>query len=159
MWSITVEIGTLSENTGEKINYICCLLGYFWLWIIENRSLNSQNFVTTNMKCKFGNLSILGRCSISGMWPENQDISAFSSSLSGFCPHGSEMVLHLLPVIPRKEERRCVHSMRINDLGDLSCISLLKTVPHGHASCKGVWGTNHFNLAYCYPEENQGYEY
>lgn len=128
---------------------------------MESSSLNSLKLVTTNMKCKFSNLNILGKCSISGMPPENQAPSSFPSLLSAFCPHGYEITLHLLVAILRKEERGYVHSMRINYLRDpsLSCISLVKTASHGHASCKGVWRTNHFNLTYCYPEEYQDYEY
>lgn len=156
-----MEIGTTSENTGGKINYIWYVLEYFWLWIIENSSINSQKFVTPNMKCKFKNLTILGRCNTLEMAPKNQPLPVFHSLLSGFCPHGYEMVLHLWASISRKEGRGRDHLMKVNILRDLCLLYVIaqNSVTWLPLAARESGGTNHFNLPYCHPEENQSYKY
>lgn len=93
------------------------------------------------------------------MPPENQALPVFDSLLSGFCPHGCEMALFLPAAVPRKEGRGHVHILRADFVRALFLASHWPKLCHmATPSCKGVWETNHFSLAYCHPEQNQGYE-
>lgn len=93
---------------------------------------------------KFRNLK--GRCHISGMAPENQVLPVFHSLFSGFCSHGYVKALYFRAAVPRKEGRKVICSYDESKLSQRPLSHWSTLCSMATPSCKGVWGTNHFNF-------------